>query len=45
MASLPPDRFPNLLAVADHFAVSDQDQRFELLIDLFVEGLAQRAAR
>jgi TetR/AcrR family transcriptional regulator, tetracycline repressor protein len=45
MATLPPDRFPNLVAVADHFAVSDQDQRFELLIDLFVEGLAQRAAR
>jgi AcrR family transcriptional regulator len=44
MASLPTDRFPNLAAVADHFASADQDERFELLIDLFVDGLAKRAA-
>jgi AcrR family transcriptional regulator len=43
MASLPAGQFPNLRAVADHFAFADQDERFELLIDLFVDGLAQRA--
>ena len=44
MATLPVQQFPNLTAVARHFADDDPDQRFELLIDLFVEGLAQRAA-
>jgi AcrR family transcriptional regulator len=43
MASLPPDRFPHLVHLADHFAADDADQRFELLLDLFVDGLAQRA--
>ncbi|HZT15590.1 MAG TPA: TetR/AcrR family transcriptional regulator [Gaiellaceae bacterium] len=43
LASLPADRFPNLVAVADHWSVADSDSRFELLIDLFVEGLAKRA--
>jgi hypothetical protein len=42
--SLPADRFPNLTQVGEAFAVSDQDARFELLIDLFVEGLARRAS-
>jgi AcrR family transcriptional regulator len=42
MASLPPERFPNLTELADHFAFADNDQRFELLLDLFVEGLASR---
>ena len=41
--SLPADRFPNLTEVAPAFAMSDQDARFELLLDLFVEGLARRA--
>jgi AcrR family transcriptional regulator len=41
--SLPPDRFPHLAAVAGHFARGDQDERFELLLDIFVSGLAQRA--
>jgi TetR/AcrR family transcriptional regulator, tetracycline repressor protein len=41
--SLPEDRFPNLREVADSFAMSDQDARFELLLDLYVEGLARRA--
>lgn len=43
LESLPADRFPNLTQVADAFAMSDQDERFELLLDLFVEGLARRA--
>jgi AcrR family transcriptional regulator len=41
--SLPADQFPNLTEVAEHFAVTDQDARFELLLDLFVDGLAARA--
>jgi AcrR family transcriptional regulator len=43
LASLPADRFPNIAATAEHFADAGQDQRFELLLDLFVDGLAQRA--
>lgn len=44
LASLPASEFPNLVALADQFAVSDQDLRFEILIDLFVDGLAFRVA-
>jgi AcrR family transcriptional regulator len=44
MRSLPAEQFPNLIAVADHFAIVDQDARFELLIDVFVDGVAGRAA-
>jgi TetR/AcrR family tetracycline transcriptional repressor len=43
MASLPPERFPILTELADHFAIADNDRRFELLLDLFVDGLAKRA--
>ena len=43
LATLPADRFPHLVAVAGHFADADADQRFELLLDIFVDGLAQRA--
>jgi len=42
-ASLPGDRFPNLVAVADAYTQDDADERFELLIDLFVDGLVARA--
>ena len=42
VAALPAERFPNLVAVAGHFGLADNDQSFELLIDLFVDGLAQR---
>jgi len=42
VASLPAERFPHLVHLADHFADDDPDQRFELLLDLFVDGLAQR---
>jgi AcrR family transcriptional regulator len=45
LGSLPAERFPNLVALADHFVISDPDTRFELLLDLFVDGLAQRATR
>ena len=45
VASLPADRFPNMTALAGEFAFSDPGERFELLIDIFVDGLARRAAR
>ena len=44
LAALPADRFPNLVDLADHYAGADADQRFELLLGIFVDGLAQRAA-
>jgi AcrR family transcriptional regulator len=44
LASLPPEHFPNLVALADEFTYVDRDQQFELLIDIFVDGLARRAA-
>jgi len=43
LAVLPADRFPNLVGLADHYAETDADQRFELLLGIFVDGLAQRA--
>jgi hypothetical protein len=44
-ASLPGDRFPNLVAVAGEFAGMTFDERFELLIGTFIDGLAGRAGR
>jgi len=40
--SLPPERFPNLIAVAGEFTDADMDARFDLLLELFVDGLAAR---
>jgi TetR/AcrR family transcriptional regulator, tetracycline repressor protein len=42
-ASLPGDRFPNLAAAAGEFAKTDSDERFELLISIFINGLAAQA--
>jgi AcrR family transcriptional regulator len=42
--SLPDDQFSHLKELAQHFAMTDQDARFDLLIDLFVDGIAARAA-
>src|SRR5262245_11549866 len=44
IASLPLAQFPNLIAVADEFSAVDAGERFELLLDLFVGGLARRVA-
>jgi AcrR family transcriptional regulator len=44
VASLPADRFPHLVALAGHYGNADADARFELLLDIFVDGLARRAA-
>ena len=43
LATLPPERFPNLVSLATEFADADRDARFELLIDIFVDGLARLA--
>ena len=43
MASLPGDRFPQLSALAEHYGAIDADARFELLLDIYVDGLAKRA--
>ena len=42
-ASLPDDRFPNLVAVAGEFATTDPDECFELLIAIFIDGLTALA--
>lgn len=43
IAALPAAAFPNLTALAGEFAFADRDERFEMLIDIFVDGLARRA--
>ncbi len=42
IASLPAALFPNMTTLADEFALSDPDERFELLLDIFVDGLSRR---
>jgi len=44
ITSLPADSFPNMTSLAGEFALADPDERFELLLDIFVDGLARRAA-
>jgi AcrR family transcriptional regulator len=44
VAALPADTFPHLVAVAGHFGDFEPDERFELLLDIFVDGLARRAS-
>ena len=44
IASLPVNMFPNMTELAGEFALSDPDERFELLIEIFVDGLGRRAA-
>jgi len=43
IASLPANLFPNMTGLAGEFALAHPDERFELLIDIFVDGLARRA--
>jgi len=45
IASLPAEAFPTMTALADEFAFANPDERFELLIDIFVDGLSRRAAQ
>jgi hypothetical protein len=44
-ASLPGDHFPNLVAAAGELAKTDFDERFELLIGIFIEGLTGQAGQ
>ena len=44
IAALPAGQFPTMVSLADEFAFADDDERFEMLIGIFVEGLARRAA-
>jgi AcrR family transcriptional regulator len=43
LATLPSARFPNLVSLAAEYSKSDRDEQFELLIDIFVDGLARLA--
>jgi AcrR family transcriptional regulator len=45
IASLPATQFPYMTALADEFAIADPDERFNVLIDIFVDGLSRRAAQ
>jgi AcrR family transcriptional regulator len=45
IASLPAALFPNMTTLADEFTAADPDERFELLIDIFVDGLSRRAGQ
>jgi AcrR family transcriptional regulator len=45
IASLPSSLFPVMTGLADEFALADPDERFELLIDIFVDGLSRHAAQ
>jgi TetR/AcrR family transcriptional regulator, tetracycline repressor protein len=40
LRSLPPERFPNLLALAGKMAAGDADDRFEWGLDVIIRGLA-----
>jgi Tetracyclin repressor-like, C-terminal domain len=44
IASLPVTLFPSMVALAGEFAFADPDERFELLLGIFIDGLARRAA-
>jgi hypothetical protein len=44
ITSLPTNLFPNMTSLASEFALADPDERFELLLGIFVDGLARRAA-
>ncbi len=41
--SLPPERFPNLVALADDLTAGDADERFEFGLELLVRGLEAMA--
>jgi AcrR family transcriptional regulator len=44
-ASLPPERYPNLLAILGPLMSGEGDERFEFGLDVLVAGLAALAAR
>lgn len=44
-ASLPPERFPHLVALAGTLMTGDADERFDFGLDVVVAGLAAHAGR
>jgi hypothetical protein len=42
-ASLPPNRFPNTLAILDELFSGGPEERFELGLDVILRGLASYA--
>jgi len=44
LKQLPADQFPHLTELAGEFGLADNDERFDLLIDIFVDGLARHTA-
>jgi TetR/AcrR family tetracycline transcriptional repressor len=44
-ASLPADRFPNIVALADEITAGGPDERFEFGLDILVGGLAAHSTR
>jgi TetR/AcrR family transcriptional regulator, tetracycline repressor protein len=45
LASLPAERFPHLVELADEYTVAESGERFELLLDIFVDGLVRHAGQ
>ena len=45
LASLPVERFPNLVALANDITGGDMDERFEFGLDLLLDGLERTLAR
>lgn len=45
VGGLPPDRFPNIAAIAAVMTEGDNEARFEFGLDLLVDGLARHAPR
>ena len=43
--SLPAERFPTLVALADDLTSADEDERFELAVELLVRGLEAMGTR
>jgi hypothetical protein len=41
--SLPPDQFPNLVALADERTAPDAEERFEFALEVLVRGLEAMA--
>jgi AcrR family transcriptional regulator len=44
-ASLPPDRFPNLVAHVAEMTAGDGNERFDFAIETFLDGLVARSSR
>jgi AcrR family transcriptional regulator len=44
LKSLPAEYFPNMVELSSEFGLADNNERFELLLDIFVDGLARHAA-